>query len=408
MSFHVPDFRRLWTYNVLSSLGMSMEMLAQGWLVLEITDSPFWVGAVPALRGTGQLLFGPLGGVVADRFDRRRALQVSQTIRAVTLLAMGLLIAFDRIELWHCLAVALIEGMVHAVVLPSNGTLMFDIVGRQRLLNAVATQHAAFNIAKLVGSVLAGLLMSKVGIDVAYFVIAAAFGSSPIPLFFIKTRYPSHRSQQSMLANLKAGLEYAGSHKVIRRVLAFSVFIEGFGFGYQIMLPVIARDYLEVGATGLGFLSAAGSVGALVGTTFLASVGDIRAKGILLLIFGAALGISLVGFGLSQWYATSLLLSGLIQACLVTYDSTLNTSLQLMAVDEMRGRILGLVGFTYGFTPMGGFIYGVVASISIFGAPYALAMGGGMILAGWAWVLLPTKALRRPFETPSQETIRRA
>lgn len=396
VSFHIADYRRLWTYNVLASIGMSMEMLAQGWLVLEITDSAFWVGAVTGIRGIGQIGFGPLGGVVADRFDRRRVLQGVQTTRALMLFAIGLLVALDSIELWHLLAVAVIEGLLHATVLPSNGTLLFDIVGRQRLLNAVASQYMAFNIAKLVGSVVVGVLIDTIGLHVAYFVIAGAYGCSPISLSFIKTKASGVRSRQSMLANLQAGLQYVGGHKTIRRILGFSVLIEGFGFAHQTMLPVVARDVLDVGGVGLGFLSAAGGVGALVGAVFMGSLGDFRAKGLILLVFSAVVGVSLILFGLSPWYATSLILAGLIQTSLVAYDSTLNVTLQLMSDDAMRGRVLGLVGFIYGFTPVGGFIYGALASW--YGAPLALATGGGLILAGWISVLVPTTALREPTE----------
>jgi MFS family permease len=172
------------------------------------------------------------------------------------------------------------------------------------------------------------------------------------------------------------------------------------------MLPVIARDVLDVGGVGLGFLSAAGGVGALAGAVFLGSLGDFRAKGLILLVFSAAVGVSLILFGLSPWYATSLILAGVIQACLVAYDSTLNVTLQLMSEDAMRGRVLGLVGFIYGFTPVGGFIYGAVASWQ--GAPAALAMGGGIILAGWISVLVPTGALRRPMEQSAPAEVKSA
>ena len=402
ISFHVPDYRMLWGHNVLASLGMSMEMLAQGWLVLVITDSPFWVGSVAGLRGIGQILLAPLGGVIADRFDRRRVLQLSQTLRATIPLAIGLLWALDRLELWHLLATALIGGLLFAAVLPANGTLIFDIVGRKRLLNAMAAQFAAFNIARLPGSILVGILISTTGLATAYFVIAGAFASSLIPLYFVKTRSTSSRGQQSVLGNLGAGFQYVAKHRTIRRVLAFTILIEAFGFGHQVMLPVIARDYLEVGPTGLGFLAAAGSVGGLFGITALGIAGDVRRKGILLLILSATIGVSVILFGLSPWYGLSLALAGVIQAGLVTYDSTLNTTLLLMVIDSMRGRILGLMSFAYGFTPVGGFIYGVIAT-SV-GAPIALVVGGGLILTGWAGMMLPMGALRKPMEPVVTET----
>lgn len=393
----------LWSHNVLASGGMSMEMLAQGWLVLMITDSPFWVGAVSGLRGIGQLLLAPIGGVLTDRFDRRRILQVCQTLRSIIPLSIGLLWALDRIELWYLLITGLFGGILFAIATPSNGTLIFDIVGPKRLLNAMALQFAAFNIARLPGSIMIGFLISTAGMATAYFVIAVAFASSLIPLYFMKSRPPSSRAQQSVLENLKSGLQYVAKNRTIRRVLIFTILIEAFGFGHMVMLPVIARDYLEVGAEGLGFLGAASSIGALLGITTLALAGDVRTKGILLLIFSAIIGTSVILFGISPWYGVSLVLVGVIQAGLVTYDSTLNTTLLLMALDNMRGRILGLVSFAYGFTPIGGFIYGVIASSA--GAPIALAVGGGIILTGWAGLMLPMGALRKPMEPMTTEPV---
>ena len=393
-SLHIVDFRRLWFFDLFAAAGNSMDQLAQGWLVLTITDSPFWVGAVLGIRGIGQICFSPLGGVIADRFNRVRILQVSHILRIAMLVALGFLIYSDQIELWHCIVLAVFQGLLQAGVTPSTKSLAFDMVGSKRLMNALAALHGASDIARLVGSILVGFLITFAGMGVAYFVISAFFAASLIPLSFVRAKPAAQKIGQSFFANLKAGVQYAGGHKTIRRVLLFTVLIEAFGFGHQVMLPVIARDYLEVGATGLGFLNAAAGLGGILGIVLLGAAGDVRAKGVLLLGLGVGVGVSVILFGLSDWFALSLVLSGVLRAGLVTYDSTLNATLILLAVDSLRGRILGLVSVAYGFTSVSGFAYGVVASL--YNAPLALVLGGGVIIVAWAGLMLPIQTLRKP------------
>ena len=399
--FRISDYRMLWSHNVFASLGMSMETLAQGWLTLMLTDSVFWVGLVTGVRGVGQIIVAPVAGVVADRFDRRRELKILQFLRALVCLMVGILIVFQVIEPWHLLPIAFFAGILFAMTLPANGTLVYDIVGRDKLLNAIAVHFAALSVARLPGSILVGVLLSFVGEGAAYFAISAAFGLSLIPLSWVKEIPQKKVEAEPVLMNVMAGLRYATAHKTIRRMLAFTILIESFGFAHQAMLPVIARNYLEVGATGLGFLGAAGSVGSLLGIMFLGMADHIRRKGLILLVSGAGVGCSLILFGASSWYGASLILAAAIQLSLVTYDATLNTTLLLITRDAMRGRIVGLVSFAYGFTPIGGFIYGAMATFV--GAPAALAIGGGVILTGWSGLMAPLRELRGPLERAAPE-----
>ncbi|MQF65337.1 MFS transporter [SAR202 cluster bacterium AC-409-J13_OGT_754m] len=403
--FRISDYRMLWGHNVFASLGMSMETLAQGWLTLMLTDSVFWVGLVMGVRGIGQIIVAPIAGVIADRFDRRRELKILQILRALVCLMVGILIVSELLEPWHLLPTAFIAGVLFAMTLPANGTLVYDIVGRDKLLNAIAVHFAALSVARLPGSILVGILLAFVGEGAAYFAISAAFALSLVPLSRVKEIPQKSGEAQPVLMNVMAGLRYAAGHKTIRRMLAFTILIESFGFAHQAMLPVIARNYLDVGATGLGFLGAAGSVGSLLGIMFLGLAHNVRRKGLILLAFGAAVGCNLMLFGASSWYGASLILAAAIQWSLVTYDATLNTTLLLMVTDKMRGRIVGLVSFAYGFTPIGGFIYGAMATFV--GAPSALAIGGGAILIGWLGLMAPLRELRGPLEGAAAEIDKR-
>ena len=379
-----------------------MEVVAQGWVVLMVTDSPFWVGGVAGIRGTGQVSFVALGGVLADRFNRRVILTVAQLLRAATFLLLGLLIITGRVELWHLLLVALAQGMLMATVLPSSDALAYDIVGSKRLLNALAFKHGAFSLATIPGAILAGTLIATAGVGPCYLVMTGVLFFSPLPLLFMKARYSRPLSGEPIWQNLKDGMSYATKASPLRSLLLFSVIMETFGFSFFIMLPVIARDVLEVGPTGLGFLSAARSLGALVTTFTVASFGDFRAKFLVLALGAVGAGMFLLLFALSPWYATSLVLAAFIGAGLAAYDTTLGTMLQLFSRNEMRGRVLGLYSLTFGFMPVGGLVSGAVATVM--SVSFALGMGGVVILAAVAAILLPARSLREPANSPTVGT----
>ena len=401
-SFAVPQFRWLWTANVFTSLAMAMGLLTTGWLVLEVTDSPFWVGVAAGVTGLGQVGFAVFGGVLADRVDRRKALILVQLLTGLLALALGLLIVMDRIALWAILFILFFRGATMAAALPLNNSLIYDTVGRRLILNAMAARLTAMNLTRILGGVLAGVLISTVGTGGTFLFIAGVIFVSPIPLFFMRGAYRTTGPTESIWRTAQGGVRYALGNRPLRSLLFMSLLMEMFGFSYHIMLPVIARDVLEVGASGLGFLSAAGGIGAMVGTLSVASLGDFRAKGLLLVLTGGGAGLFLLLFGLSPWFSASLVLAALVGTTLMAYDSFMAALLALASSDAMRGRVMGLYGFTFGFTPLGGFVAGVVASIV--SAPFAVGLGGVIILGYAARMLRGLHSFGEETEAADQAT----
>ena len=176
---------------------------------------------------------------------------------------------------------------------------------------------------------------------------------------------------------------------------------EMFGFSYIVMLPVIARDVLNVGVSGLGFLQSAGGIGALVGTISVASLGDFKSKATILAITSSGAGLGLIFFALSPWFITSLIMAFFVGGTIMAYDATMATLLQLVSSDEMRGRVLGLYGLTFGFTPVGGFISGSIATI--ISAPVAIGMGG-VIIVTYVGLTLTRKSQRDSAYNPHDES----
>lgn len=388
----MEPFRWLWSNNILSSVGRSMEMLTLGWLVLIATDSPLWVGIVAGLRGVGQIGFGLFGGVIADRSDKRKTLALSQALIASAAFLIGLLVITDNISLWIILMVALIQGSLSAMVMPLNNALVYDTVGKEQLLNAMTARVTAFNLARIIGSVIAGVLITTVGVGGCYIFIAITFSLSPFLLIPMKGTYRSGDRPEPLLQNAKRGVTYAWRSGPLRLLLIVSILMEMFAFSYHVMLPVMARDVLNVGATGLGYLSAAGGTGAFLGAMVIASLGDFERKGFLMICSAGMSGLFLLLFAISPWFTVSLALIACVGATLMTVDATMVTLLQLVASDSMRGRIMGLYALTFGFTPVGGFLAGAIASIV--GAPFAVGLGGTIICGTALYMLRPIRNIQ--------------
>ncbi|MDP7619561.1 MAG: MFS transporter [Dehalococcoidia bacterium] len=378
ISLSVRDFRWLWANNVFFSLGIGIEMLAQGWLALELTNSAFWVGAVAGVRGIGMVGFGALGGVIADRVNRRNFLIVLQISRGTAALVLGLLIITGNVQLWHVLAIAAYQGIGQAMTIPVGNALIFDTVGRDLLLNAVAARNTSFNISRIISGVVFGALFATFGLGYCYLAVAAFTTAGSMALVFMRVGKRATETTDSIWKDLADGFSYAFRNQTVRALLLLSVLIEGFGFSHMVLLPVIARDVLLVGPTGLGWLATAGGVGAIIGTLGVAGLGNYRRKGRIIALSALVGAGSLILFANAPWFAVSLALVGVLNAMLFSFDVTLGAVLQLIVPDAMRGRIIGLYSLTWGFTPVGGFLSGSIASAM--GAPFALSIGAFTIL----------------------------
>jgi MFS family permease len=379
-AFAFRNYRWLWASVVFSSMGMSMSMLAMGWLVLELTDRPFWVGAVAGMQGVGQVGFGVFGGVLADRFDKRNILLVLRVVTGTVALALGLLVVTNTIVLWHIMVAAFVQGVLMAVRLPATNSIMFQIVGPRRLLNALAAHQMASNLTRVVGSVIAGGVISSFGVGPNYILVAIfAYTAAALLLFVTVVQPQAPSTREPFWDVVRDGVRYVWNNGTVRLLLIMSVFMELFGFSFHIMLPVMARDVLGVGASGLGFLSAAGGLGAVASTLAVASLGDFRNKGGLLLVSALGAGLMLVLFAFSPWYVASLVLVTGVGALLMSYDVSMGTLLQLLSNNEVRGRVMGIYGLTFGFTPLGGFLVGLAGTVV--GVPVAMGVGAGVIIA---------------------------
>ena len=384
-SLAIPAYRWLWFNSILGSMRLIAIFVARGWLVLTLTDSPFWVGAVPALRGIMQILLGAFIGVLLDRVNRKWAMLIAEVGSSLTAVCIGILILFGQIELWHLMVATLFEGAFIAIRWPAINTLILQVVGQKRVLNASAAQMLGFNLGNVVASALTGWIIVQFGMAFGYFFAAFTGLLAGGCLLFMRGDFrPQAVNHEPVVEAIKEGLGYIRSKPALVGLIGLGFLMSLLGWSNLTMMPVLARDYLNVGADGLGFLTAAGAIGSLVSTLVIASLGDYGDKIKLVKFAGLATTIGILFFSASRIYGLSLVLAALMQGALMAFEVSLTASVILLTADHMQGRVQGIYTQVFGFTWIGGLVLGTLATF--LGAPLAIAIGG--LLIGLAILLL--------------------
>lgn len=332
-----------------------------------------------ACRGIPMLLLGAFGGVLADRLDRRTVLLVAQASLGLLAFLMAVLITADLIQIWHVTVITLLAGAVMALSMPARQALLYDIVGRSNLLNATAMNRIAMDSTRIIGPALAGGFIVLVGTSGSFYLMGISYTASVAVILMIgrMARSPVGR-QSSAWRNLIDGLNYIRSNHTVLLLLSMEIVIDTFAFSYYSMLPIFARDILGVGAAGLGFLISASGIGALFGLLTVATLGNFKYKGWLLLSTCFLFGVMLILFAMSPWYPVSFALLIGAGGVSAVYDTVMATALQTIVPDEMRGRVLGTYVLTWGMAPLGGIQAGAVANF--FGANVAVSIGGAIVV----------------------------
>ncbi len=353
-------------------------IMAEGWLVLVITDSPFWVGAMSGVRGATVILMSPIAGVIADRLDRRKLLIVTQLIMTAIAITLAYLTFSGLIQLWHIASLTLLQGIAHTINMPSRLTLTMDITGKKALLNAIAASQMGNGIVQIVAPSVAGFIISEANLGSVYILVTAA--AILAILAWLRMGYPENviREQIAPWKNLKEGFFYVWKEPTLRSLIVMALVVEAFAWSHITMLPVMARDVLDVGASGFGLLSSSSGIGLMIGTLTMASLGDIKNKGRWVVLFSLGFGLFILLFSISTWFPLSMLLIAIALAMGISCDAMLSTLLQILSDNRMRGRVVSFYGLTFGMTPMGGFGEGIIANL--INAPLAVGLGGGLVI----------------------------
>lgn len=367
--------------------------MALSWLVLDLGGSPFVLGAVWACRTLPSVFFGALAGVLSDTMGRRRLMLIAQTCMvSLQFLAASLVVA-GRVEIWQVLVIALLGGTALAFDQPARQTMIYDLVGKHDLLNAVALNRIAQRTGSIAGAPLAGALIGFLGVGGTLYVVGAAFLLGVVSLLMLHSPpVLASLRRQSIWKDFLLAWNYVRGQPQILGILAVEIAFDTFG-AYHMLMPLFARDILEVGPTGLGFLYAAEGFGEMAGALVLASFSQVRRRGWLMLGGFLGLGAVLLLFSLSSWFYLSLLMLAVVGLMHTTVMIMVQTLLLGSVSDELRGRVMGIYVFTWGAVPLGSLQAGAVAGL--LGAPFALGMGGAVIMLAAAALAITQPKVRQ-------------
>jgi MFS family permease len=389
------NFRLLWTGQLVSLTGRWMQSVAQGWLVLRLTDSAFYLGLVGFCTFLPILLFALVAGVAADRLPRRRALLWTQGVAMLLALLLAALTWFDLVRAWHVALIAFGVGITGAFDIPIRQAFLQDLVGRQDLPNAIALNSMAFNGARLVGPAVGGFLLAGYGEAAVFLVNGLSYLAVLAGLATMRLDPASPRPRDGTWAGeILEGLRWALNSTRARVFLALVVVSSLFGFPYSILLPAFARDVLDAGSRGLGLMMGATGLGAITGAFHIANRRGLGRTGLTVARAVILLGTALILFSLSRSFWVSLALLFLVGLAMMTQLASSNTALQLMAPGELRGRVVSLFMLAFmGMAPLGSLLAGWLARS--LGTPWAVCVGGSVCLLAGVWFYLRLPSLRR-------------
>ena len=384
------NFRLFFFGQGISLIGTWMQSVALGWLVLEITNSPFAVGLNQALRSFGVLLFTLYAGIVVDRVDKRRLIVWTQALQMLEALALAALVWTKSVTTGQVMALAVLFGIVNAFDIPARQAFIAELVRREDLMNAIALNSSMFNAARIVGPAVAGILIGATDVGMCFFLNGVSYIAVIGGL--LAMRLPPFQ------INATPTTAWEGFHQAVRfirsdaRVSALVMLVAVFsvlGFPFLVLMPVVARDVLHTDARGYGALMAAVGVGAMLGALGLALAGRRVHKGAALLGGGGVFGVLLVLFAAARAVGGAIALLALAGCAMIVTTALANTMLQTLVPDELRGRVMAFYAFVFvGMAPFGAFQAGLLAEHT--GAPLAIALGGvGCLIAAAlaAWLV---------------------
>ena len=397
-----PTFRTFLAAAFVGNIGAWMGTTAQGWLVLGLTDSAAALGVASAAGSAPVLFLSLLAGVLADRLDRRLIMVGAQVAGAIVAAALALLTMTGVVAYWHVLVLAVLAGSATALAMPTFQAIVSTLVPAGAIGNAVALNSAQFNLSRILGPVVAGAAIAAGGQALAFWLNALALGVVAVVLWRLPLASASAsatRAEASMWSNLLDGLRYVRADRMVLVLLVLAAVPGLLMLNYLPLLPVYARDILDIGAGGLGVLTAAIGVGALVGAHGVAVLRPGGGSGRLVLVGLAVASVALITFALSTVLVVSLVALAVLGAAQVAYYATTNTLLQVIVPPRLRGRVMSLYILTsWGAIPLGNLLAGFVAER--YGAPAALAAGGLITLGVAVVVGLTYHPLRRARPVP--------
>jgi predicted MFS family arabinose efflux permease len=378
-AFQYRDFRLMWFGACTSSIGTWMQIVAQGWLIYRLSHSAFLLALDQFLGGIPIFLFSLIGGVVADRVERRKILLASQYVQMATASILTILVAADLVRVWHILCLSFVSGFAQAFGAPAYQALIPTLVEKEDMPNAIALNSIQFNVAVMVGPALAGQALANLGEKWCFGLNALSFLAPIISLSIITARYLPIKTTETMFASLKQGIQFARKQSSMEALIILAFFMTALSMPMRTYIPVFVKDIFHRGPETYGNLLALMGLGSICGSLTIASAGNFKHKGRVALAALACLGAGISGFALSKSLPLSETVLVLVGASMMAVFATVNSLVQLITTNEMRGRVMSVYNFAFrGGMPMGNLLSGWL--VPLFTAPIVLSVNGFLLV----------------------------
>ncbi len=373
------DYRLFWVGQTISQLGGWMQTVGLAWLVLELTDSPFMLGLIFTLQYAPHLFVSLPAGALADRFPKRKLVLATNLALALVSFTLALLLHLDRVQFWHVALLTGLTGLIGSLEVPARHSYQIVLVGRHDLMNAVALNSASFNLARIAGPALAGVLIARMGVEPTFLLNALSFLPLICALLLIRSPGLPEGHHLSVLTEVKEGLSYAWKTPQVSIPLRLMLVISVCVINHTVLVPLLARDVLHGGPEAVGWLFAALGVGALAGGLLVAA--EVRQRPAILSLALTALLLSALYAAVApvRMLASAMALLFFLGFVQIRFTVGCNSILQVVTPDPLRGRVLSLYSLVFlGSTPVGSLVSGLVAQAWGVAAAYAL---GGLVAA---------------------------
>ena len=353
----------MWFGAFTSTTGTWMQQVAEAWVVLSLTGSAFYLGLTSFLGQLPIILFTLVGGVIADRIDRRKLLLGSQYVQMMTALTLTLLIFFEWIRIWHFLVLVFVVGTAQAFGGPAYQALIPALVKKEDVPNAIALNSIQFNLARVFGPLLAGTVLALVGPALCFGLNGLSFVAVILSLYLIRAGFKPQKTDESVLKGMRKGLAFVKNREAIWQLSMLGFIVTFCGIPVLTLLPVFARDIFHTGSIGYSTMMTVSGIGSVTGALFYASLGRIKGRGILALRVQLVMALVIATFALSRNLLLSYAALFLGGICLMTLIASISTLVQLAITEEMRGRVMSVFMLAFrGGMPLGSLAAGALAS----------------------------------------------
>jgi predicted MFS family arabinose efflux permease len=386
-AFQYRDFRLMWFGACMSSIGTWMQIVAQGWLIYRLSHSAFLLAMDQFLAGIPIFLFSLIGGVVADRAERRKILLGSQYVQMACATILTVLVTTGRIHVWHMLCLSFVSGLAQAFGGPAYSALIPSLVDREDMPNAIALNSIQFNMAVTIGPALAGQALAKLGEPWCFGLNALSFLAPIISLSMITARYLPEKTTESLFGSLKQGIEFVRKQGSMEALIVLAFCMTALSMPMRTYIPVFVKDVFHRGPETYGNLLSLMGIGSICGSLTVAAMGNIRSKGRVALSTLITLGVGITGFSLSRSLPLSYAMLVLVGASMMTVFATVTSLVQLITTNEMRGRVMSVYNCAFrGGMPMGNLLSGWL--VPMFTAPIVLGVNGLLLILMALYFLL--------------------